>query len=172
MEETIYCLVDPAGKVYASNDARSYGEVASAFDLDEAVCQRFRFELPTRRLIPDRGTTVAERAVRRHLERSVGSPEQLMRVAGDGGLTKRALASLLASDRRLAYAETCAAIEKTYTDECAPTSGACLESGCAADGEICLQPLLQHEAEYRRACGSAWLALFADPRNRIEAWRR
>lgn len=171
MDETIYCLVDSAGRVYVNDGAGSYADMASAYGLVEETCQEYRFELPARRLIPDRGTAAAERAVRGYLDRRVGSPERLMKLAEEGGLTKQALTSLLAIDRRRAYTDACAAIEKKYTDECAPTGGPCLESGCAAEGDICLQPLLRHEVEYRRECGAIWLALFADPRNRIQAWK-
>jgi hypothetical protein len=171
MEDTIHCLVDAAGRVYADDGAQSYGEIAAGFGLDEAGCQEYRFDLTTRRLVIDRGTPSGERTVRTFLESRVGSAEQLMTFARQGGLPRQTLLNLLADNQRRAYLDACAAIEKRYTDECAPANGPCLESGCALEGEICLQPLLRSGSEYRKACAAEWIRLFANPRNRIDAWR-
>ena len=63
------------------------------------------------------------------------------------------------------------AFEKKYTDDCAAEHDPCLESGCAVEGEICLQPLLKAGIEYQKACAAEWIKMFENPRNRIEAWK-
>ena len=100
-----------------------------------------------------------------------GAPEQLIALAQQGRLSKALLVGFLARERRQAYLDACAAIEKRYTDERAATGDPCLESGCAVEGEICLQPLLRADTEYKKACGEEWAKLFVDPRNRSETWR-
>ena len=99
----------------------------------------------------------------------VGTLEELMKNAEQGRLPKSVLVNLLDIQHRQAYLDACARIEKKYTRDCTATNDPCLESGCAAEGEICLQPLLRAGTEYRRACAAEWLKLFADPRNRIDA---
>jgi hypothetical protein len=79
--------------------------------------------------------------------------------AVEGRLSKLALADLLTTDKRQTFLDRCAAIEKHYTDECAASNDPCLESGCALEGEVCLQPLLRAETEYNKACGAVWIAL-------------
>jgi hypothetical protein len=102
----------------------------------------------------------------------VGSVADLMALAREGRLSKTQMAATLEVDARPAFLEACARIEKQYTDECAAKNDPCLESGCAVEGEICLQPLLDPGNEYQKACATAWITFFADPRNRIDAWRR
>jgi hypothetical protein len=171
MQDMIHCLVDVAGRVYADDGAQSYDEIASGFGLDEGGCQKFRFDLTTRQLLVDRGTASGERTVRTFLKPRVGSPDQIMKFAEEGALPKQTLLNLLASDQRRTYLDACAAIERNYTERCAPANGACLESGCALEGEICLQPLLRSADEYRKACAAEWIRLFLNPRNRIDAWK-
>jgi hypothetical protein len=142
---TIYCLIDPGGRTYVKEDARSHAEVAADFGLDENACRQFLFD--------------------------TDDPEALIGFAAEGHLPKRVLMNLLAAERRPAYARTCAAIEKHYTDECAAKNDPCLESGCAVEGEVCLQPLLQAEDDYHKACAAEWIKLFAIPSNRVEGWR-
>ena len=103
------------------------------------------------------------------VDQCVGSPEELMRVAAQGRLPKSALVNLLALEHRQAFLDACAVIERKYTEDCTATNDPCLESGCAVEGEICLQPLLRAGVEYHRACAAEWTKLFADPRNRIDA---
>jgi hypothetical protein len=79
--------------------------------------------------------------------------------------------TLVTPDKRKAYLDACGVIEKAYTDECAAKNNPCLESGCAVEGEICLQPLLSVGIDYRKACAAEWIKLFASPRNRIDVWR-
>jgi hypothetical protein len=93
-------------------------------------------------------------------------PERLMTHAAEGRLTKHALATLLTIEPRRVFLDACAAIEKQYTDDCAAGNDPCLESGCAAEGEVCLQPLLRAGADYHKACAAEWVKLFADRTNR------
>jgi len=102
---------------------------------------------------------------------SIGTTEALIKVAEQGRLPKSVLVNLLDLGHRRAFLAACAAIEKKYTEECTAANDPCLESGCAAEGEICLQPLLRAEVEYHRACAAEWIKLFADPCNRIDAWK-
>jgi hypothetical protein len=93
--------------------------------------------------------------------------QQLLQLAEDGRLTKHALATMLVPEARQEFLESCAAIEKKYTDDCAATKDPCLESGCSAEGEICLQPLLRAQSEYHKACAAEWSKLFARKENRV-----
>jgi len=171
MGDMIRCLVDTTGDVFAGDAADSYAEVAAQFGLDEQVCEEYRFDLETRRLLVDRGTPAGLRTVRAYFDAQLGSPEKLMTFVVDGSLPKESLTSLLAIDRRAGYRDACAAIDKTYTDECAPANGPCLESGCALEGEVCLQPLVRAGSAPRKAYAAEWIRLFADAGNRIEAWK-
>ena len=108
---------------------------------------------------------------RAETDRSFGTLEQLMTCAEQGHLSKIVLVTLLDTDHRRAYLDACGVIEKRYTENCAATKETCLASGCAVEGEVCLEPLLRAGIEYQRACAAEWLKLFADSRNRIEAWK-
>ena len=79
--------------------------------------------------------------------------------------------NLLISEQRRAYLDACAVIEKTYTDACAAKKDPCLETGCAVEGETCLEPLLSAGPDYRKACAAEWIKLFKTPDNRIASWR-
>jgi hypothetical protein len=171
MDRTLFCLVDRGGRIYVKEDAESYAEVAASFGLDERACQQYRFDFATRQLLVDRGDAEMEQSVRVYIDQYVGSPERLMTFAQQGALPKPALTDLLATDARPAYLAACAAIEKRYTEECAATKDPCLESGCALEDDICLEPLLKAGREYRKACAAAWSSLFATPDNRIDAWK-
>ncbi len=156
MDCDIYCLVDASGHVYVKDGAVSHSEVAANFGLDAHVCDTYRFDLAARRLLVDRGKPASDRAAQAYWDRHVGTPDKLMVFAAEGRLTKQVLGSLLGADDRLAYRETCAVIEKQYTDDCAAKNDPCLEEGCAVEGEICLEPLLRAGPEFHRACGAAW----------------
>ena len=93
--------------------------------------------------------------------------EQLLKFAEEGRLTKEALAAMLAPEARSRFLESCALIEKQYTEACTAKNDPCLESGCSAEGEICLQPLLNAEPEYSRACAVEWAKLYTHPENRL-----
>jgi len=101
----------------------------------------------------------------------VGSPEHVMELAREGRLAKEALVTFLAFDKRREYLAACAAIEKHYTEGCTATGDPCLAGGCAVDGEVCQQPVLSAGLDYYKACGEAFIALFADPRNRSDEWQ-
>ena len=92
---------------------------------------------------------------------------QLLKLAEEGRLTKHALATMLTPESRREFLEACAAIEKKYTDDCGATNDPCLESGCSAAGEICLQPLLRAGTDYHKACAVEWAKLFARRENRL-----
>jgi hypothetical protein len=174
MDGMVYCLVDASGRVFTTDGAESYADLAAAAGLEEQACRQYRFELATRRLFGDRGDSPGEDAVRAYLDHHFGTPAKLMKRAEEGRLPKLVLASLLAAGTREPYLDACALIEKQHTDDCAAANDPCLESGCAVEGEgeICLQPLLRAGTEYDRACADEWLRLFTHPRHRVEAWTR
>lgn len=170
MDSNIYCLVDPRGHVYVKDGAASHSDVAASFGLDALQCGTYRYDLSARRLLVDRGTPESDRAARAYWDQQVGTPEKLMTFAAQGHLPKRVLGSLLDTDGARAYVAACTAIEKQYTVDCPAEGNTCLESGCALEGEACLEPLMRAGAEYHKACGAAWSVLFGDPRHRIQAW--
>jgi hypothetical protein len=98
------------------------------------------------------------------------TPEEVITYATGGRLTKHALASLLTARAKQPFLDACATIELKYTKDCASTD-TCLEAGCSAEGERCLQPLLRAGTEYDKACGAEWAKLFADAGNRDPSWR-
>jgi hypothetical protein len=99
------------------------------------------------------------------------APEEVMLQAVRGSLTKHALATLLTPRARRPFYEACAAIESQYTEACRAKGDPCLDSGCSAEGERCLQPLLAAGTEYHKACGAEWAKLFAEAGNRDPSWR-
>lgn len=96
------------------------------------------------------------------------SPEQVMDWAHQGLLSKDALAGFLAIGTRDEFLKQCAVIEKRLTDACTATGDPCLEGGCALEGEVCLQPIVRAGVDYYKACGDAFITLFADARNRAQ----
>jgi hypothetical protein len=82
--------------------------------------------------------------------------DDVRRDAQAGRLSKQTLADLLAPDQRRAFLAACNAIDKSFTEACTATHDPCLESGCALEGETCLQPLLRAEGEVQAAYGAAW----------------
>ena len=143
MDCNIYCLVDASGIVYVKDGAVSHSEVATKFGLDANVCDAYRFDLAARRLLVDRGSPAGDRAAHAYYDQHVGSPTRLMTFVAEGRLTKHVLGSLLGGDDALAYLDACSVIEQQYTADCAAKGDPCLESGCALEGEVCLEPLLQ-----------------------------
>lgn len=171
--DTIFCLLETAGSMHVKDGAGSYSEIAEADGLNQNACEQYRFDLVNRRLLMDRGTSAGDRTARAYIDRSVGTPERLLTFAADGHLPKDTLTHLIVPEKRKAYADACAVIEKAYSEACAATKDPCLESGCSVEnGEICLQPLLRAGAEYRKRCAAEWAKFFADSRNRIDAWRK
>jgi hypothetical protein len=173
MNNTMYCVVDPHGKVYVKLGAESFEEVARPFGLSESGCQEYRFDLTARRLLVKRATPAGAIAVQEYLNQRLGSPERLMAFAEEGYLPKHVLVDLLSIENRRPYLETCAGIERKYTQACTAKNDPCLESGCSVEGEeeICLQPLLNAGVEYHQACAAEWMKLFRTPTNRIDAWK-
>jgi hypothetical protein len=90
---------------------------------------------------------------------------QLLKLAEEGRLTKHAMATMLTPELRREFLTACAAIERKYTDDCSATNDPCLESGCSAEGEICLQPLLRAGSDYHKACAAEWAKLVARRQN-------
>jgi hypothetical protein len=89
--------------------------------------------------------------------------EQFVRLAEEGQVQKDVLAGMLEPEIRRAYLETCATIERRYTEACDATGDPCLESGCSIDheaGEVCLQPLLRDGSEYQKEIGAEWVRLY------------
>ena len=159
MDSTIDVVVDARGKVFLAEG------------MEPAADHMHRFELLTRKMFGECDDPMHDRAALNFVNQCVGTPDKLMAYAAEGGLPKSALLQLLATETRRTYLDACAVIEKQYTDECAASNDPCLESGCAVEGEICLQPLLRAGSCYRMRCAAVWIELFANPRNRVEAWR-
>lgn len=95
--------------------------------------------------------------------------ERLAKLAVEGDVSKEELAAWLTTSARTAFLAACARIEKRLTEECTATGDPCLESGCALEGETCLQPILRAGDAYHKACAAEWLKLFGDPRSRLAA---
>ena len=75
-------------------------------------------------------------------------------------LDKDTLAQLLPSEPRAIFLRGCADIERDLTRACAARGDFCLASGCALEGESCLDALMNAAPEYNRACGRIWLPLY------------
>jgi hypothetical protein len=170
MECNIYCLVDAGGHVYVKDGAVSHAQVAASFGLDARACDTYRFDLVARRSLVDHGRPTSDRVADAYWDQHVGSPEKLMTFAAEGRLTKQVLGSLLEAGDAQAYLDACTVIEKQYTTDCAASDDRCMESGCAVEGEVCLEPLLKAGRDYQRACGAAWNILFEDPQHRTPTW--
>ena len=102
--------------------------------------------------------------------RAPASANQVITHAIEGRLSKHALTTLLAPEARRPFLDACAAIELTYTEDCRAKNDPCLASGCSAEGERCLEPLLRAGVDYYKACGAEWAKLFADQSNRAASW--
>jgi len=92
---------------------------------------------------------------------AVDSSPDVVKAAAEGRIPKHVLAGLLPAGKRIAFLDACTRIEKAYTEACTATGDPCLESGCALEGEVCLQPLLRAGEEYHKACAAEWLKLVA-----------
>jgi hypothetical protein len=87
------------------------------------------------------------------------SSRDIVRHASEGRLPKHVLAGLLPLENRGPFLDACNTIEKRYTEECTASGDPCLESGCALEGEVCLQPLLRAGDDYHKACAAEWLKI-------------
>ena len=92
---------------------------------------------------------------------------ELMDFTAEDMLDKEALAQLLPSEPRAVFLEGCAQIERDLTHACAARGDFCLASGCALDGESCLNALLNAALEYNKACGRLWLPLFRSSQHAV-----
>ena len=88
------------------------------------------------------------------------SPSQLMNLAERGLLAKAEMADLLADEPRAEFLAACARVEHSITDACAAHADFCLASGCAMDGDVCLNAILNAGPNYNQACARLWLPLF------------
>ncbi len=88
------------------------------------------------------------------------SMAELMDFAADGMLDKDVVAQLLPPEPRDAFLAGCAQIERDFTGACVAHGEFCLASGCALEGEACLNALLNAAPEYNKACGRLSLALW------------
>ena len=90
---------------------------------------------------------------------TTNSTPELMDLTAETLLDKEILAHLLPSEPRAVFLAGCAQVERDLTRACAERGG-CLESGCALEGESCLNALLNAAPEYNQECGRLWLPLF------------
>ena len=88
------------------------------------------------------------------------SPAQLMHFAERGILDKAEMAGLLPSEARGAFLDACGEVEREFTRACAAHGDFCLASGCALEGESCLNAILKAGPEYNKACGRLWVPLY------------
>lgn len=96
--------------------------------------------------------------------------DNLVRVAHEGRLSKATLAESLTEEAGSLFLSKCAAIEHRFTEACTAKQDPCLESGCAMEGDVCLNALLRSTTEYQKACAAEWDAFFSDSANRSEPW--
>lgn len=101
-----------------------------------------------------------------NVQTAFATPDQIIERARSGQVAKLELADLLNASARKIFLNFCGSIEKRYTEACTAKKDPCLESGCALEGEVCLQPLERAHADYDRACGNAFIELYLDPKNR------
>ena len=88
------------------------------------------------------------------------SAAQLIEFAERGMLPKREMACLLPEDLQATFLAQCGAVERAITDECTAHGEHCLASGCALEGEVCLNALLNAKPSYNTACAQIWIPLF------------
>ena len=98
------------------------------------------------------------------------SAAQLMHFAEQGLLDKFEMAHLLPPATEVDFLRACEDVEKALTRACTDHGDHCLASGCAMEGESCLNAILNAGPEYNKACGRQWVALFSNPANRCKGW--
>jgi hypothetical protein len=168
--DTIYCLVDAHGIMHVADGADSYAVVAAQAGIVQSECAEYRFDLGTRCLTNDRESRGSRVATQPFVTDRFGTAERLIAFAAEGHLRKPVLAGLLKPQARAAFADACTAVERRLTKACTDSGDPCLASGCALEGEVCLEPLLVAGIGYRKACAAQWAELFSDPNNRVEVW--
>ncbi len=93
-----------------------------------------------------------------------------MHFAEQGILAKAEMAELLRSARQGAtFLARAAEVEKGFHACVRCARRLCLASGCALEGESCLNAILNAGPEYNKACGRQWVALYSNPANRGKA---
>jgi len=158
---TIFCFVNKDGSV--------------RFEDEKNGCLKYEFSLKTRMMTIE--PLEVERSLRQdaiarnHFDNLVGTPEKLMSFAQLGRLSKLELADLLSPEKKQAYLHVCAGVERALTETCTAKGEPCLENGCAVEGEICLNALLESGEIYTVAYVSAWTYLFINPENRVSVWK-
>jgi len=168
----ILCMVDELGHASAGGDINALDPRLrpSAHNF-----LKYEYDVATRtsvRTASDRDPLFTwDWAAAAFFDKCAGTPEKLMAFARKGALDNISLARLLRPDKRRTYLDACGIIEKGIVNACAAKGEPCLEGGCAADGETCLEACLAAGEPYHTACASAWIELFKDPNNRIDAWR-
>jgi hypothetical protein len=160
----ISCWVDKDGRVDAGagNDTDHYPKIKYELDLEIRRSRCISRSQPL--LAQDWSAGVL-------FDRWAGTAEKLMRLARKGVFEKASLAKLLRPDKRQAFLQACSVTEKALTEACTAKGEPCLEGGCAVEGEICLQACLAAGARYHEACAAAWIDLFQDSDNRVDAWK-
>ena len=88
------------------------------------------------------------------------SATQLIYSAMNGLLTKDDLAQSLDPELRSEFLQACEEVEKAFTRACAANGDFCLASGCALEGESCLNALLKAGPDFNKACADLWAPLF------------
>jgi hypothetical protein len=168
----ISCLVDEHGHASAGDinaldpDGRLFADKYLKYEYD--VATRTSARTPS-----DRDPLFTQDwAAADFFDRCAGTAEKLMAFAGTGALDNASMARLLRPDKRQTYLDACGTIEKAIVTACAAKGEPCLEEGCATEGETCLEACLAAGEPYHTACASAWIELFKDPNNRIDAWRK
>lgn len=161
----ISCWVDRNGRVYTDADN------------DRDHCHKIRYELDLElrhlvRMSRSEPLLAQDWSARIFLDQWAGTAEKLIRLARRGVFDKMSLARLLRPDARQAFLRACAVVEKALTEACTARGDPCFAEGCAVEGEICLEACLAAGARYRDGCAAAWIDLFENPENRVDAWRR
>ena len=88
------------------------------------------------------------------------SEDDLMQRAVEGAFGKAELADLLPSESRSRFFAACHDVELEFTRACTTHGDFCLASGCALEGEVCLNALLNAGPAYNKACGRVWVRVF------------
>ena len=88
------------------------------------------------------------------------SADELMQRAVEGTFDKAQLADLLPSEWRSRFFAACDDVEREFTRACTTAGDPCLASGCALEGGVCLNALLNAGPAYNKACGRVWVRVF------------
>jgi hypothetical protein len=148
---------------------------------DKELGLEYVFDLETRQMLfvgkpqPSFTRELRHDAVaRNYFDQLVGTPEKLIEFAGQGGLSKALLTSLLEPRIRGTFRKVCEIYERAVTVACGSGGDPCLEDGCAFEGtdETCLNAILLKGGKCLKDCVDVWALKFRDSENRIDVWRR